>query len=73
MSIGEEKMHNPQTKKLPPPRPEDLPRFFARLSRDQLEAQLLERDRAARSAREADFFSAEFGGDAVAGLFPPRR
>lgn len=66
-------MHNPQTKKLAPPRPEELPRFFAALTRDQLEAQLFERDRAERAAREADFLSEEFGSSAVAGLFPKRR
>lgn len=67
-------MHNPQpTKKLAPPRPEELPRFFGSLTRDQLEAQLFERDRAERPARETDFFSEEFGPGPVAGLFPRRR
>lgn len=66
-------MHNPQSKKLAPPRPEELPRYFAARSRAQLEVQLIERDRAERAAREADFLSAEFGPVAVAGLFPRRR
>ena len=46
-------MHNPQTKKLPPPRPEDLPRFFASLSRAQLEESLIERDRQVMAAKMA--------------------